>query len=93
MNWFVSEPVSAESMIQAGLPFLEALCALVVMIAVLMLLIGLLHTVSAVRSSNSHLEWYRFGEAKQRVFRVTSTPAPRRNLLRVAHLRSWLLTR
>ena len=52
-------------MLKAGLPFLEALCALVGMIAVLMLLIGLLHTVSAVRSSNSHLEWYRFGGAKQ----------------------------
>ncbi len=92
MNWFVSEPVSAESMIQAGLPFLEALCALVGMIAVLMLLIGLLHTVSAVRSLNSHLEWHRFGEAK-RVDRVPSTPAPRRNLLQAAHLRSWLLPR
>jgi hypothetical protein len=38
--------------------------------AVLMLLIALLHTTLAVRSSNWHLESYQFGEAKQHVNRV-----------------------
>jgi len=41
MNWFVSELVSADSVLQAGLPFLEVICALVGIIAVLMLLIAL----------------------------------------------------
>jgi len=40
MNWFVSELVSADSVLQAGLPFLEVICALVGIIAVLMLLIA-----------------------------------------------------
>ena len=93
MNWFVSEPFSADGMLQAGLPLLEGLCALVGIIAVLMLLIVLLLTVSADCSSTWHLELHRFGEAKQRVDRVPSTPALRRSLLRLAHLRSWLHTR
>ena len=45
MNWFVSEPVSADSMVQAGLPYLEVFCALVGVVAILMLLITLLHTI------------------------------------------------
>jgi hypothetical protein len=59
MNWFVSEPVSAEGVLQAGLPFLEFLCLLVGIIAVLMLLIASLHTI--------------LGEAKQRVARIPSS--------------------
>jgi len=70
MNWFVSEPVSADSVVQAGLPYLEVFCALVGVVAILMLLITLLHTIFAIRSSNSHAELHRFGEAKQRVGRV-----------------------
>jgi len=93
MNWFVSEPVSAESMLQAGLPFLEVFCALVGVIAILMLLIALLHTIFADRSSNSHHELHRFGEAKQRVDRVLSAPAPQRKQLPAAQLRGWLSTR
>jgi len=93
MNWFVSEPVSPDSMVQAGLPFLEVFCVLVGVIAVLMLLITLLHTIFAIRSSNSHAELHRFGVAKQRVGHVVSTPAPPRKLLPVAHLRGWLFTR
>jgi len=38
MNWFVSELVSADSVLQAGLPFLEVICALVGIIAVLIAL-------------------------------------------------------
>ena len=93
MNWFVSGPVSPDSIVQAGLPFLEVFCVLVGVIAVLMLLITLLHTIFAIRSSNSHAELHRFGEAKQRVGRVLSTPAPPRKWLQVAHLRGWLFTR
>jgi hypothetical protein len=93
MNWFVSEPVSAESMLQAGLPFLEVFCALVGIIAILMLLIALLHTVFADRPSNAHHELHRFGEAKQRVDGVLSASAPRRKQLHAAHLWGWLSTR
>jgi hypothetical protein len=84
MNWFASQPVSADSMIQAGLPYLEVFCALVGIMAVLMLLIALLYPIFAVRSSNSYPELNRFGETKQR---VDPTPAARRKLLRVAHFR------
>ncbi|HYL38666.1 MAG TPA: hypothetical protein VEV17_22300 [Bryobacteraceae bacterium] len=94
MNWFVSEPVSADSLLQAGLPFLEFLGVLVGIVAVLMLLIALLHTIFAVRSPNAHLELHRFGEAKRRVDLVLAPPAPpRKRLLQVAHLRGWLFTR
>ncbi len=93
MNWFVSESVSPDSMLQAGLPFLEVFCVLVGVIAVLMLLITLLHTIFAIGSSNAHSELHRFGEAKQRVSRALSTPAPSRKRLQVAHLRGWLFTR
>jgi hypothetical protein len=93
MNWFVSEQVSADSMVQAGLPFLQVFCALVGIIGVLMLLIVLLHTIAEVRSSESHVELHRFGEAKQRVDRVLSAPDPRRKLQQVAHFRGWLFTR
>jgi hypothetical protein len=93
MNWFVSDPVSANSMLQEGLPFLEVFCALVGVIAVLMLLIALLHTIFAIRSSSSHHEWHRFGEPKLHVGRAPSTPAPPRKLLQVAHLRGWLFSR
>ena len=92
MNWFVSDPVSADSMVQAGLPFLEIFCALLGVIAVLMLLIALLHTIVAIRSSSPHHELHRFGEAKLRE-RVSSTPASPRKLLQAAHLRGWLFTR
>jgi len=67
MNWFVSEPVSADSMLQASLSFVEVFCALVGIIAVMMLLMALLHTILAVRSSHSHPESNQSGEAKQRV--------------------------
>ena len=70
MNWFVSEPVFADGVLQASLPFLEVFCALVGVTAVLMLLIAFLHTIFAVRSSNSHLESYQFGEARPHVNRV-----------------------
>jgi hypothetical protein len=76
MNWFVSEPASADSLLQASLPFVEVFCALVGIIAVLMLLIALLHTCFAVRSSNSHPELYPFGIAKQRVVRVSEALHP-----------------
>ena len=93
MNWFVSESVSADSVLQAGLPLLEFLGALVGVIAVLMLLIALLHTIFAVRSPNSSPELHRYGEAKHHVDRVLSMPAPQRKSLQVAHFRGWLFTR
>ena len=70
MNWFVSKPASADSMVQAGLPILEGFCALIGVIAVLMLLIALLHAFLAVRSESPHHELHRFGAATQRVDRV-----------------------
>jgi hypothetical protein len=93
MNWFVSEPVSADSVLQAGLPYLEVFCVLVGVIAVLMMLIALLHTIFADRSSRSHLELHRFGSAKRRVDRVLSRPVSPRKLLQVVHRRGWLFTR
>jgi hypothetical protein len=93
VNWFVSETVSPDSMVQAGLPILEVFCVLVGVIAVLMLLTTLLHTIVAIRSCDSHAELHRFGEAKQRVGRVLSTPAPPRKRPQIAHLRGWLFTR
>ena len=94
MNWFVTEPVSVDSLLQTGLPFLEFLGVLVGIVAVLMLLVALLHTIFAVRSPNSHLELHRFGEAKRRADAVLSPPAPpRKRLVQVAHFRSWLFTR
>ena len=73
-----------ERMLQAGLPYLEVFCALVGVIAVLMLLIALLHIIFAIRSSNSHVALHQFGEATKRVDRVLPTPAP---LLHVGHVR------
>jgi hypothetical protein len=70
MNWVASEPVSADGMLQASLPFMEGFCVLVGIIAVLLLLIALLHTIFAVRSSNSHFESCQFAEAKLRVDHV-----------------------
>ena len=93
MNWFVSEPVSPDSMVQAGLPYLEVFCLLVGVIAVLMLLITLLHTLFAMRSSDSQAELHRFSEPKQRVRPVLSTPAPTKKRLQLAHFRGWLFTR
>jgi len=89
MNWFLFEP-AADSLLQAILPFLDVFCVLVGIIAVLMLLMALLHTVFAIRSPNLHLELHPFGEAKRCVDRVLSTPAPPRKLLKVAHFRGWL---
>jgi hypothetical protein len=93
MNWFVSERVSADSMLQASLPFLEVFCALVGVVAGLMMMIALLHTICADCSSNAHRELHRFGAAKERVNRVPPTPAAPRKLPQVAHIRSWLFTR
>ncbi len=59
-------------MLQAGLPVLELFCALVGIVAVLMLLMVALYTIFAARSSGSHFELPQFGEAKQRVERVPS---------------------
>jgi hypothetical protein len=75
MNWFASGPVSADSALQAGLPVLELFCALVGIIAVLMLLMVALYVIAAARSTNSHVEEPQFGEAKQR---VPATSAARR---------------
>lgn len=92
MNWF-SKPVSADRMVQAGLPVLEGFCLLIAVIAVLLLLIALLHAFLAVRSASPHQELHRFGEATQRVDRVLPTPAAPRKLLQVAYLRGRLFTR
>ena len=92
MNWFLLEP-AADSSLQAALPFLGVFCALVGTIAVLILLMALLHTIFAIRSSNPHRELHRFGDTKRCVDRVLSTPAPPKKLLKVAHLRGWLFTR
>ena len=92
MNWFVPEPISAESLVQAGLPYLEVLCAFLGVIAVVILLIALLHTIIEVRSSTSHLELHQFSEAKPRGDRLASPAQPGRQL-HVSHPRLWLFTR
>jgi hypothetical protein len=74
MNWFAPGQVSADSMLQTGLPFLEVFCALVGIIAVLMFLIVVLHTVFAVRSSDSQFGFKRYDEAQPRVDRVPLRP-------------------
>lgn len=58
MNWLLSEPISAESLLQASLPFLEVVCVLVGIVAVLILVVALLHTFFAVRSVSSHVAVY-----------------------------------
>ena len=93
MNWFVSEQVSADSMIQASIPVLELLCVLAGIVALLLLLIALLHTIVEVRSSSAQHELHRFGDAKQRIDCRSSALAPRRKLLPVSHLRGWMFTR
>ena len=92
MTWFLLEP-SADSLLQATLPFLDVFCVLVGILAVLILLMALLHTIFAIRSANSNVELHQFVEAKGCVDRVLSTPAPPRKRLKVAHLRGWLFTR
>jgi len=76
-----------ESILQAGLPYLEVFCALVGIIVVLMLLIALLHIIFAIRSSNSHVALHQFGEATKRVDGVPPTRAPRKRLMHVGHVR------
>jgi hypothetical protein len=93
MNWFVSEPVSADSMLQAGLPFLEVFCVLVGVIAVLMLLIALLHTICADCSSNAHPELHRFGAAKERATDALPPLAAPTIPSQIAHFRGWFFTR
>ena len=66
MNWLFSEPVSAESLIQSGLPFLLVVGALFAVIAIFTLVV-LLHTILVARSSDSHLESDQFGRAKKRI--------------------------
>ena len=92
MNWFVLEPVSADSMVQAGLPFLDLFCAFVGAIAVLLLLAVLIHTIVEVRCSNARFEVHQVGEAKPTAYRLPS-PAASRRQLQVSHLLGWLLTR
>lgn len=75
MNWLVSEPVSAESMIQTALPFLLVVGALFAIIAIFTLVV-LLHTVLVARSSASHLESHQFGTAQGRVDRSNRDAAP-----------------
>ena len=87
MNWYLSEPTSVDSVLQAGLRYLEVICALVGVIAVLMLLIALLHIIFAIRSPNSYGELHRFGEATKRVDGVLPTRAPRKRLLHIGHVR------
>ena len=87
MNWYLSEPTSMESMLQAGLRYVEVICALVGVVAVLVLLIALLHIIFAIRSSNSHADLHRFGEETKRADGVLPTPTPRKKLLHVGHVR------
>jgi len=53
MNWFISEPISAESVLEIGLPLLEAFAMLAAIIAVFTLAIAVLHLFLAVRSLES----------------------------------------
>ena len=87
MNWYLSELTSVDSVLQAGLRYLEVICALVGVIALLMLLIALLHIIFAIRSSNSHADLHQFGEATKRVDGVLPTRAPRKRLMHVGHVR------
>ena len=64
MNWFGAQLVSSESMLQAGLPFLEAVAAFLAIIAVFTLVIAVIHIILGVRSSDSHVESCPFGPAK-----------------------------
>jgi hypothetical protein len=87
MNWYLSDPTSVDSVLQAGLRYLEVVCALVGVIAVLMLLIALLHIIFAIRWSNSQADLHRFGEETKRAHGVPPTPTPRKKLLHVGHVR------
>jgi hypothetical protein len=94
MNWFVSEPVSTESMLRTGLPFLEAFGALLAIIAIFTLVVAVLHTILAARFPDAHLKSSQFGVAKGRIERFPPAPAKRMKLLLQAwHVRGWLFTR
>lgn len=84
MNWFVSQQLSADSMVQAGLPFLEVFCAFAGAVALLMLLAAVLHTILEVRSSGDQV-----GEAKLRAHRLSSQGRRKQ----IAHRQGWILTR
>lgn len=89
MNWFAPEPVSTESMIQTGLPLLEAFAALLAIIAILTLVIAVLHTILAVRSTDSRLKSCPFRVQKVRADDFLPMPAARTKRLQAFHLRGW----
>ena len=93
MNWIVSEPVSAESMIQAGLPFVEVVGVILAIIAIFTLAIAVLHIVLALRSSDSHFESCPFGVVDRYIDRFRRTPEKRMKRLQASHLWGWLLNR
>jgi hypothetical protein len=74
MDWLASAQVSADSLLQTGLPFLAVFCALVGVIAALMFLVVVLHTIFAVRSSSSQFGFKRYDEADTRAGRVPLRP-------------------
>ncbi len=90
MNSFLSEPVSAEAVFQAGLPFLEVVGGLLAIVALFLCVIALLHIIVAIRSTDAHVELHQMGDAKARIGLVRE---PRRKLLHVPHFRGWSFTR
>ena len=52
MNWFLGEPVAAESLLQSGIPLLEAIAALVAIVAICMCVVAALHVIMEVRASS-----------------------------------------
>jgi hypothetical protein len=93
MNSFLSEPVSAEAVFQAGLPFLEVVGGLLAIVALFLCVIALLHIIVAIRSADAHIELHQMGDAKARIDLIPLMPEPRRKLLHVPHFRGWLFTR
>jgi len=75
MNWFISQSVSTESMLQTGLPLLEAFAALLGIIAILTLVIAVLHTILAVRTTNSRVNSCPFRVEKVRGNHLSPMPA------------------
>jgi len=93
MNWFPSEPVSAESVLQLALPLLEVFAALVAIIAIVTLAIAVLHTILAVRSTESHPRSCPFVVEKVHDDRFSVMPTAGKRRLQALHLRGWLFIR
>jgi len=92
MNWFTSEPVSTESVLQTALPLLETFAALLAIIAIFVLVVAVLHLILAIRSTDSRFNSCPFRVEKLRGNHLSMPNQPMKRL-QALHPRGWLFTR